>query len=290
MEFLDRQLRYFLKIASTKSLSRAAEALDQTQPGLSKQLAALEACLGQALFVRNGRGVELTDAGRGLKEKTEAAYKSIDAAIDCVRKRDGVSQGTVKVAAVHTLSYYFMGEVVARFSAECHDVVLSMMGRSSSEVVELVESGKADLGFVYDTAVASPALSASPLFDDDMCLVAWQDSAYGEAVDLAEDPPRIVAFPMHYALGKMVRHHGLKLQVVAEAETVDTMLKLVSAGMGACILPCRMPDKLLQDYGLRKIRIERPLMRRRVVVIVRAGKPQSALVNRLIDMALEVVN
>ena len=69
MDSLDRQLRYFLKIASLKSLSRAAEALDQTQPGLSRQLATLESCLGQPLFVRNGRGVELTEAGRGLKEK-----------------------------------------------------------------------------------------------------------------------------------------------------------------------------------------------------------------------------
>ena len=64
METFDRQLRYFLQIAELKSLSRAAEDLDQTQSGLSRQLAALEAHVGKPLFNRTGRGVELTEAGQ----------------------------------------------------------------------------------------------------------------------------------------------------------------------------------------------------------------------------------
>jgi len=193
------------------------------------------------------------------------------------------------VAAVHTLSYYLLGEVVARFSAECSDVALSLMCRSSSDAAELVENGKADIGLVYDTAVASQTLDTRPLFDDEMCLVATRDSAHGETIDLTEERPRLVAFPAHYALGKMVRQGSLKLPIVAEAETVDNLVRLVAAGMGACILPTRMPDKLLQDNDLRKVRIERPLMRRRVVVITRAGKPQSPLVQRLVDMVLAAV-
>ena len=57
METMDRQLRYFICIAELGSLSRAADALDQTQSGLSRQLATLEARIGQPLFLRTGRGV-----------------------------------------------------------------------------------------------------------------------------------------------------------------------------------------------------------------------------------------
>jgi hypothetical protein len=64
MENLDRQVRYFIKIAELKSLSRAADSLDLTQSGLSRQLATLEAYLGKPLFSRTGRGVELTAAGQ----------------------------------------------------------------------------------------------------------------------------------------------------------------------------------------------------------------------------------
>ena len=64
MDTVDRQVRYFLKVAELKSLSKAAEALDLTQSGLSRQVASLEAYLGKPLFVRTGRGIELTEAGR----------------------------------------------------------------------------------------------------------------------------------------------------------------------------------------------------------------------------------
>lgn len=110
MDTPDRQLRYFLRIAELKSLSRAAEDLDQTQSGLSRQLAALEAHVGKPLFVRTGRGVELTEAGARLLDGIQPAYQSIDRVLEAVRQREGVTQGTVRLATVHTLSYYFMAE------------------------------------------------------------------------------------------------------------------------------------------------------------------------------------
>ena len=173
MDTPDRQLRYFVRIAELKSLSRAAEDLDQTQSGLSRQLAALEAHVGKPLFVRTGRGVELTEAGTRLLDGILPAYRSIDQTLEAVRQREGVTQGSVRLATVHTLSYYFMAEVVAQFVSSREHVNLSVMGRSSPEVVALVESGKADIGFVYDAAVASDALASSPLFDDDMCPVSY---------------------------------------------------------------------------------------------------------------------
>jgi LysR family transcriptional activator of glutamate synthase operon len=145
MDSFDRQIRYFLKIAEVRSLSRAAEDLDCTQPGLSRQLAALEAHLGRALFSRTGRGMDLTDAGRQLLEAVGPAFASIDGALRALRAQDEL-RGALRLASVHTLSYYFIGEVMAKFSQQYGMVSLSVMGRSSPDVVELVESGKADVG------------------------------------------------------------------------------------------------------------------------------------------------
>ena len=114
METIDRQLRYFICIAELGSLSKAADVLDQTQSGLSKQLTALEAGIGQSLFVRTGRGVELTEAGRLLYDAARPAYRGIDRAIERIREH-GVTHGTARLATVHTLSYYFTAELVASF-------------------------------------------------------------------------------------------------------------------------------------------------------------------------------
>ncbi|WP_336728898.1 LysR family transcriptional regulator [Achromobacter ruhlandii] len=288
MDTPDRQLRYFVRIAELKSLSRAAEDLDQTQSGLSRQLAALEAHVGKPLFVRTGRGVELTEAGARLLQGIQPAYRAIDQALEAVRQREGVTQGSVRLATVHTLSYYFMADVVAQFVSSREHVNLSVMGRSSPEVVTLVESGKADIGFVYDAAVASDALASTPLFDDDMCLIVRDGVAAEDGVDLGAMALRLVGFPAHYALRKMIHSAGLQPEFVAEAETIDAMLKLVSSGVGACILPSRIPQKLLTDYGLRQVAIGSPVLRRRVVAITLAQRQPLPLVRELLDCARRI--
>ena len=141
MENLDRHIRYFIKIAELRSLSKAADCLDLTQSGLSRQLAALETYVGKSLFSRTGRGVELTGAGKVLLEGAKSGYVLVDGALETVRDKEGVTQGCVRLAIVHTLSYYFTAEVVSAFIAERPHVNLSLMGRSSPEVVELVENG-----------------------------------------------------------------------------------------------------------------------------------------------------
>lgn len=288
MDTFDRQLRYFLRIAQLGSLSRAADELDQTQSGLSRQLAALEAHVGKPLFTRTGRGVELTAAGRQLQEQTAGAFDTIDRTLDTLRVREGITQGTVRLAVVHTLSYYFMSDVVSRFVSQHESVNLSLMGRSSPDVVDLVESGKADAGFVYDAAVASASLVCRPLFDDDMCLIVQEGSPIEEPIDLTAQSPKLVGFPSHYMLRRMVHSAGITPHFTAEAETVDAILKLVSSGVGACILPSRIPDKLLVDYRLRKVAVARPVLRRRVVVIVKADKTLPPIVERLIDTAMDI--
>ena len=81
---VDHQVRLFVEIANSKSLSAAAEALSLTQSGLSRQLSSLESYIGQPLFVRHGRGVEPTEAGQKL---LEAASKVLDCLSDDPPKR-----------------------------------------------------------------------------------------------------------------------------------------------------------------------------------------------------------
>ncbi|ARB46393.1 MULTISPECIES: LysR family transcriptional regulator [Alloalcanivorax] len=290
MDTPDRQLRCFVHIAELKSLSKAAEELNRTQSWISKELAALETGLGKSLFTRTGRGVVLTEAGEKLYEVLKLSYQQIDQAVDAIRQEHGITRGTVRLATVHTLSYYFMSDVVASFVSKHPSVNLSLLGRSSPEVVELVESGKADLGFVYDSAVASRSLNSQPLFDDDMCLITHQESALGVdgSIDLNDVDLRLVGFPSHYALRRMLQSGGLKPIYVAEAETIDAMLKLVSSDVGACILPGRIPDALLADYQLRKVRIVNPLLRRKVVAISPGKRSSLPLAEDLLQCALRI--
>jgi DNA-binding transcriptional LysR family regulator len=286
---VDYQARLFIEIAARKSLSAAADALSLTQSGLSRHLASLEEFIGQPLFIRHGRGVELTEAGKKLLEVASAAYPLVDNAILQLRNNHGVTDGSIHVATIHTLSYYFMAEVAARFMAQRPGASLALLGRSSPGVVDLVESGRAEIGFVYDSAVASDQLEITPLFEDEMCLVVHENSRFAsrQGVDLREECPPLVAFPADYALRRMLHTKEFDAKVAAEVETVDAMLKLVSMTNGQCILPVLIPEKLLQEYKLTRLKIDHPLMRRWIVGVTRRGRPVSAMTSLMLEIARE---
>jgi DNA-binding transcriptional LysR family regulator len=285
LDNIDRHLRNLITIAESGSLSRAAEALDLTQSALSKRLTTLESFLGQPLFLRTGRGVELTKLGARLLATAKESYRSIDATLDAIREKEGITQGNLGLASAHTLSYYFTSDLVSRFIGRRSRVNVSLMGRSSPEVVELVESGKADIGLAYDSAAVSPLVRLIPLFDDEMCLVTKRIEGSRETIDLTEEPFRLIVFPPGYALRQMLERSAIKSEFVAEAETVDVMLRLIASGIGDGVLPCRMPDDVIDDHGLVKRPIRHPDLRRRVVAIVKADKPVTGLTKQLLEIA-----
>jgi len=96
-----------------------------------------------------------------------------------------------------------------------------------------------------------------------------------------------VVFPAAYALRRMLHTRTFDATVAAEVETVDAMLKLVSLTNGQCILPSLIPKKLLHEYQLVGIPIEQPLMRRRIVAIIRRGRPVSAMTSLVLQIARE---
>ena len=231
----------------------------------------------------------MTDTGARLYEALGPAYREIDKAIDGIRQQ-GSTHGTVRLATVHTLSYYFAADVIAKFVSTRPHVNLQLLGRSSPEVVSLVSSGKAEVGFVYDVAVDVTTVVSKPLFEDHMAFIVRQDDPLTSTACLSGKDLRLVGFPPHYALRRMLHSARIPATYVAEAETIDAMLKLVSSGLGNCILPSRIPSRHLADHGLRKLPMENPSLSRWVVAITPADKPLSTLASRFLTFALEVAD
>jgi len=93
-----RQLKAFLKIIDTGSISRAAQSLGLAQPSLSQQLLRLEDELGIALFRRTARGVTATDAGRLFAEHARDVVRRTERAIEDLRHLRDDAGGEVILA------------------------------------------------------------------------------------------------------------------------------------------------------------------------------------------------
>lgn len=283
---LDQRIRNFLVIAEMGSLSEAAERLGLSQSGLSRQLRLLEEHLGRSLFTRTGRGVVLNDVGKQLEAAARPAFEVIDATLAKLHSELGNAPESLRIAMVHTLSLYFLPTLLMQFCATHPGVNIYLLGRGSPDVVNLVDSGRVDLGFVYDVAVTIDGLTIDRLFEERMCLVHHRDRPV--PVPTVDGPPwdaPLVTFPKHYALRRMLHRARLDQNVVAEVETVDTMLRLVACKLGACVLPDRIPDAELQSLDLDRKPLALPDLRRWVVCIRRGNAAPSPACQQLVALA-----
>lgn len=114
MKSSDQQIRSFMKIAELRSITSAAEALDLSQSGLSKQLHQLEEFLGQSLFNRNGRGVSLTGTGEKLYTAAATAFGALEHTLAKLKN----TEGALRIATADTLSTYFIPGLLGAFLAQ----------------------------------------------------------------------------------------------------------------------------------------------------------------------------
>ena len=99
MDFTLHQLRIFQEVAKQDSLSKVAEKLLISQPGVSMQIKALERSVGLPLFEKSGRTLQLTEAGRELLAYSERIFELLDEANLVLEELGGLRRGSVKVAA-----------------------------------------------------------------------------------------------------------------------------------------------------------------------------------------------
>ncbi|PQV54307.1 LysR family transcriptional regulator [Paraburkholderia sp. BL21I4N1] len=281
----DHQLRLFVAVAKANSLREAAEILGLTQPALSKQIRALEAALNETLFLRHGRGMQLTPAGEALFLKLEPLFNSLDATF-AHAGHPGEQRGTLRIATVQTLVAWFIPELSRQLLALYPDLLLTIHCDSSANVVESVERGKADIGFVYETAVDGPELVAEPLFEERLALYLRADHPAD-----ADTPANLAGLPLilpprPYALRRMVeRALGYGVQPYIECDSLELCLRLVSIGDGVTVLPDSLPRDMVEDRGLRRVALT-AISPRRLVALSRRARGASRSFDSALDIAL----
>src|SRR3954451_20133376 len=126
-----QQLTYFLAAADHGSFSAAASALLMSQPSLSEQIRRLEAELGVPLFVRAGRGIELTEAGRLLRPHAERTLAEAQGALDSVREVHDLNGGSVPFGFVGGAHHSLLGGLVQEFRGRHPQVRVRAIGQNS---------------------------------------------------------------------------------------------------------------------------------------------------------------
>lgn len=144
-----QQLTYFVAIAEQGSINKAAEKLFVTQPNLSKAISNLENELKVRIFNRTNKGVVLTDEGKKL-------YQYARTIINQMELIQGLSEKEhAPVLSIASYPIITMGRLMAKFYNDYHDnrVALKLVENRLQQVIESVEHGEAEIGFVMSNNV-----------------------------------------------------------------------------------------------------------------------------------------
>lgn len=275
------QVEGFLETARLGNLSRAAAALYISQPALTARLRALETELGERLFNRTHRGMELTDAGRAFLPYAERAIGSLEGGRQLVAGIRRGSAGELVIGAAPAISTYVLPALLVRYAAAHPNIRLIVRTGHSEEIVEMALRDEIAVGLVRE--IRHPGIESRPLYDDELVFVATPDHPFAARgriglEEIARD--RLILFDRtssYYELtNAMFREAGVAPQGVIELDNIDAAKKMVESGLGVALLPRTAVSTELASGSLRAVTIAGALpIRRRIVAIRRrdAGPP-----------------
>jgi LysR family transcriptional regulator, cys regulon transcriptional activator len=168
-----QQLRYLCEVANQGlNLSKAAEILHTSQPGISKQIRLLENELGVDIFVRNGkRVVETTPPGRAIIEIAERMLRDAKNLKQVGQEFANEAIGSLTIATTHTQARYALPSAIKHFTARYPKVKLILRQGSPTQISELVTSGVADIAIATEAIELFDELVMLPCYQWNRCIV-----------------------------------------------------------------------------------------------------------------------
>ncbi len=142
------QLRSFLAVVRSGSVTSAAEELVVTQPSISAAVRALTRELGTPLLERDGRGVRPTAAGRAFAPYATDIIGLLERGRRAAIEASGQAESGLRIAAVTTAAESFVPLLLKRYAERNHDVDLTLAVGNRDRVLELLLRREADIGFV----------------------------------------------------------------------------------------------------------------------------------------------
>jgi DNA-binding transcriptional LysR family regulator len=210
------------------------------QPSLSEQIRRLEAELGVPLFVRAGRGLELTEAGRLLIPHAQRTLAEAQAAAESVREVRDLTGGTVAFGTFGSAHHYLLGGLVQDFRARYPRVRVRVVGQNSAEVADAVRDGHLEAGLVV-LPVDDRGLDVRPAFEEELLYLSADPERVREPVTIERlaDAPLILydarwanVDPIRRQLRELAQRAGVVLEPQIEVEYMTAALDLAARGLG----------------------------------------------------------
>lgn len=233
------QLKTFVTVAETASLTRAASLLFLSQPAVSAHIKALETEFNVKLFRRTPRGMELTPSGKMMRDEAQLA---LDAANQFVNRAHSLhTSGSCALGTIAVPVILNLPQILCQLRQRQQNVNLTIRQNISGHIVDSLLAGELDAGFVIGE-VNEPRLGVICVSPVTLCIVgpwAWQNQLKDAGWQQLQTFPWITT-PEKCSFNKIaqdfLKAHNLNIKPTVVADQENTLAELVAMEVGITLM------------------------------------------------------
>ncbi len=289
-------MKVFITVADKKNFSKAAKALNLTQPAISFQIQTLEQYYQTMLFDRVNRHVKLTEAGELL---LEYALSMNDLQSQLERKMQqltGHVKGTLMIGASRTVGEYIMPYIICAFKNEYTDVDITLEIYNTKHVEELVLSNHLDVGLV-ESQVKHDELMFQSILEDELVIVVPITHPWAEREEVTLDElagePFIIREPGSGS--RLVFEQALidaefdveSLNIIMEIGNITAIKSAIISGLGISVMSKWAARDMVEGKMASIVRIKDLKMPRRFNILLNENHFESEACSHFIHYLAE---
>ncbi len=275
MHFDLADLRLFIHIAESPSLTQAAKRAHLSLAAVSVRIKALENQLNTRLLYRDSRGVEITPAGQRLLQHARVIMRQVDHLKHDFQEQADGDAGHIRIFANTTAVTEFMPDILAQFLAGHPGVTVDLQERLTRDIVRGVLDGTTDLGIVAGP-VDAPELQTIHFSTDRLVLVVPNGHALqGQDKVRLADAVRYPFITMHEGstlvafLRDQLERVGQRLPQRIQLYSFDSICRMVQAGVGVGVIPDSAARRYGAEMKLQVVELDEPWVVRERKLLVR---------------------
>jgi len=291
-----KQLEAFARVAESGSFSKAALVLRVAQPALSRQVRALEIELRETLLLRNGRGVQMTDAGRQLFEHSLSILQLVSRAREDIEAQRSQPSGRIVIGLPPSLSRQLTVPLVETFKRQLPRARLALVEGLSAHLAEWIVSGRVDIGLMHNPQLQA-SIETTPILEEELCLVTRASRRTRRATapirtdELAKY--RLIVPERSHVIRNLLETEaalsGTKLDIAWEVSSIPAIIELVCAGYGHAVLTKSAVAASGRAAELSAQPLIEPALKSTLCLAVSTNKRASTLIKHALRLLPELV-
>jgi LysR family transcriptional regulator, low CO2-responsive transcriptional regulator len=280
-----RYLETFIKVCDLGSYSAAADAMNITQPGVSKQIGRLQANLGVTLLRREDNGIKLTEAGREVYSSGKNILAVWNKLSDACHSVSNQLSGLLRIGASTIPAKHLLPRILMNMHSTHPHVELAVNVADSQHILDSLYRGSIDIAYV-GAKPEHPEAQCIPMAADKLVVISnrseWSDRDLPDCPFILRESGSGTRTAFEQAVSAM----GLmpdKVKCAAEVSDTGLIIQLVEAGMGLAVVSNLDAEALIQQ-GRIKVVHELPAERQFYLVYMR-GSASQALMEAFVQLA-----